>query len=292
MAMKKKGLGKGLNAIFAEKPLIELTQDESAKISEVPLHLIVPNPYQPRIEFDPEEIEELALSIENQGLIQPISLRKHDDKYQIIAGERRFRAHQKLGKTVIQAIVHTNLSNKQMTEWAIVENIQRVELSSIEEAKAYQRLIQEHEYRHEDVGKILGKSRSVISNTMRLLNLPETVQSWVHEGKLSAGHARNLLKPDITDPEKLALKWIQEGTSVRQAEASTPKTNTQPSSNKPKIESRDPNIVNMERELMYALGTNVRLQIKKNRGHIEIDFENWDDLDRIAKMIESGSQHL
>lgn len=292
MALKKKGLGKGLNAIFAEKPLIELEKDSTSQVSEVPLHLIVPNPYQPRIEFAPEEIEELALSIENQGLIQPISLRKHEDKYQIIAGERRFRAHQKLGKTKIKAIIHTNLSNKQMTEWAIVENIQRVELSAIEEAKAYQRLIQEHDYRHEDVGKILGKSRSVISNTMRLLNLPETVQSWVHDGQLSAGHARNLLKPEVSDPEKLALKWIQEGTSVRQAEASTPSKLVPSNKKDSKIESRDPNIVQMERDLMYALGTNVRLQIKKNRGHLEIDFESWNDLDRIAKMIEAGSQHL
>ena len=292
MALKKKGLGKGLNAIFAEKPLAEIQNDDSTKISEIHLHLIEPNPYQPRKEFDQEEIEELARSIDVQDLIQPISLRKHGDKYQIIAGERRFRAHQHLGKTKIRAIIYSGITDKQMAEWGLVENIQRVELSSIEEAQAYQRLIQDHDYRHEDVGQIIGKSRSVISNTMRLLNLPETVQSWIHEGKLTAGHARNLLKPDVSDPEKLALRWIQEGTSVRQAEASTPSNKPKSKPNDSKIQSRDPNIVAMERDLMYALGTNVRLSLKKGRGHFEVDFESWEDLDRISKMIQSGSQHL
>lgn len=291
MALKKKGLGKGLNAIFAEKPLVEIQNNDETKISDIHLHLIEPNPYQPRREFDQEEIEELARSIKAQNLIQPISLRKHKDKYQIIAGERRFRAHQHLGKTSIRTIVYSGITDKQMAEWGLVENIQRVELSSIEEAQAYQRLIQDHDYKQEEVGQIIGKSRSVISNTMRLLNLPETVQSWIHEGKLTAGHARNLLKSDINDPEKLALKWIQEGTSVRQAEASTP-TKQKNKVNDSKIKPRDPNIVAMERDLMYALGTTVRLNLKKGKGNFEVEFESWEDLDRISKMIQSGSEHL
>lgn len=291
--LKKGGLGKGLSAIFNEKQLPDIYIDDSAsRVDEVSLSLIEPNPYQPRRVFKDEEIDELALSIKEQGLIQPITLRKQFNKYQIIAGERRYRAHQKLGKDKVTAIIYNSISDKRMMEWALIENIQRVQLSSIEEAKAFSQLIQEHGYRHEDLAKAIGKSRTNITNTMRLLNLPETVQAWIHDGSLTAGHARNLLKPDVSDPEKLALKWIQNGTSVRQAEASTPSKPKATPVPKNKIEIRDPNVVEVERNLMYALGTNVNLQIKKSRGRIEISFESWEDLERISKMINAGSEHI
>ena len=205
---KKTGLGKGLNALFAEtledeveevkvEEKIEGEVVQTLKITEVE-----PNRNQPRKQFDEEALEELSESIKRYGLIQPITVRKYNGRYQIVSGERRTRAAKVAGLTEINAYVHELLSDKNMSEWALIENIQRVDLNPIELAESYQSLLEIHGYTHEDLSETLGKSRSAITNVLRLLKLPEQVKIWVEEGKLSNSAARSLLSPEITDPAR------------------------------------------------------------------------------------------
>jgi ParB family transcriptional regulator, chromosome partitioning protein len=285
--MGKKSLGRGLSALYNDHHILDSHQSQNSKehFEEVSMDLIEVNPFQPRRHFSVEEINELAATISQQGLLQPISIRKHNQKYQIIAGERRFRAFQSLGKTQIPARVFERLTDKQMMELALIENIQRVQLSPVEEALAYQKLIEHHDYRHEDLGNILGKSRSAVTNTLRLLKLPEQVQTWIQEGKLSAGHARNLLRPDVDDIIKTAELMMNESMSVRDAEKKIPS-----SQDKKKILQKNPNIIAIEEELKYALTTQVRLIEKRSEGRIEIDFSSLEELNRIRQILQLGAQ--
>ncbi len=279
---KKTGLGRGLNAIFQDHKVFETETDSpiGESIQEIPVKDISPNPYQPRTHFSEEGLTELAESIHEHGLLEPILVRKHSTGYQIVAGERRFKAHLINDSTTIPARVYEQLSDRKMMEWALIENTQREQLSPIEEARAYQKLIQEHGYTHEKLAKSMGKSRSAISNCLRLLKLPESVQEFLADGKITAGHARALLSPDIKDPEAEALKIINQGSSVRDTESITKPPQVKVS--KPK----DPNLTYFENELRYKLGTEINIQKKKgNRGSLEITFNDDDDLTRIITSI-------
>jgi len=284
--MGKKSLGRGLSAIFDDKGIKEeenLPGAEELKIQEISVQDIDPNPFQPRKHFKEEDIQELAETILEHGVIQPIVLRKFQNRFQVIAGERRLRACQYLGKETIEAKVFQRLSDKQMAEWAIIENIQRVELTAIEEANSYLQLVNQHGYTHDELAKRLGKSRSAITNLIRLTKLPLTVQSWIEEGKLSAGHARSLLSPEIEDPEARAREIIENKLNVRQAE----QKNKQPKPGKSEPE-KDPNLVQLERDLQYSLGTKVLISEKKGKGKIQIDFNSMDDLNRLQNLIRSS----
>ena len=234
MGKKSLALGRGLSDILKDHSLnsgIVIGESENqpaqdndnSRIVEIDVNLIDPNPFQPRKVFSDDELVELAETIEQHGLIQPIIVRKVGDRYQIISGERRTRATKLAGLPVIKAQVYENLEDKTMAEWALIENIQRVDLNPVEVSRSYQQLIDNHGYTHEDLAKIVGKSRSAITNSLRLLKLPEQVLTWIVEGKLNSGAARALCSDKVEDPESLARRIIDEGLNVRKISTSREK---------------------------------------------------------------------
>ena len=296
MGKKSMGLGQGLASImqshgYGEQN--EIHQDENGntvRIEKINLDLIDPNPYQPRKEFSEEELRELADTIREQGLIQPITVRKFNGRYQIVSGERRTRAARLAGLSTIDAYIHDLLSDKQMAEWSLIENIQRVDLNAIEVAKSYEQLINQYGYTHDDLSKSVGKSRSAITNSLRLLKLPEQVQTWIMEGKLSQSAARSLLSPDISDPEAVARDIIEKGMNVRQVENLAKENKKKESkTSEPQDKPLDPNIVDFLRKMEEFLGTSVKLQ-KGNedasKGKLIIDYYSFEDLTRIQEKIE------
>jgi len=293
--MGKQSLGRGLSAIFHDHALPASVEPdtEGTRIIKIPLTQIDPNPFQPRRQFDEAEIQELAETILEHGLIQPITVRKHSGRYQIVSGERRTRAAKLAGYSEIEARVHDKLSDKSMMEWAIIENIQRVDLNPMEVAISYHQLLDNHGYTHDDLAKRLGKSRSAITNSVRLLKLPESVQQWVAEGKLSAGAARTLISPDISDPEKAALAIMEGGMNVRQAESLAKPKNTPSAKAAKEVAKLDPHYQQIVQDLQYALGTRVRLQGKGkdlNKGAILVEYESMQDLVRIRDFMSQQNQ--
>lgn len=296
MGKKSMALGQGLTSIMqihGNSEPNEIHQDENGntvRIEKISLDLIDPNPYQPRKEFSEEELRELADTIRAQGLIQPITVRKFNGRYQIVSGERRTRAAKLAGLSTIDAYIHDLLSDKQMAEWSLIENIQRVDLNAIEVAKSYEQLINHYGYTHDDLSKSVGKSRSAITNSLRLLKLPEQVQTWIMEGKLSQSAARSLLSPEISDPEAVARDIIEKGMNVRQVENLAKENKKKESSpSEPQDKPLDPNIVEFLRKMEEFLGTSVKLQ-KSNedasKGKLIIDYYSFEDLTRIQEKIE------
>ena len=226
---KKFGLGRGLEALLGDEDINLNLDDETADVSnlventvfkseknKVKISDIVPCSFQPRTEFDREALESLAQSIKEKGVLQPLLVRKKNDKYEIIAGERRWRAAQLAGLDEVPVIIK-DLNDSETLEIALIENLQRENLSAIEEAEGLNRLMSEYAYTQEIIGKVIGKSRSYIANTLRLLGLPEEIKQLVKENKLSAGHARALI--GCENASELANKIVKEGLSVREAEA-------------------------------------------------------------------------
>ena len=329
MGKKSLALGRGLSDILKDHSLnsgIVIGESENqpaqdndnSRIVEIDVNLIDPNPFQPRKVFSDDELVELAETIEQHGLIQPIIVRKVGDRYQIISGERRTRATKLAGLPVIKAQVYENLDDKTMAEWALIENIQRVDLNPVEVSRSYQQLIDNHGYTHEDLAKIVGKSRSAITNSLRLLKLPEQVLTWIVEGKLNSGAARALCSDKVEDPESLAKRIIDEGLNVRQIEAvirgedinqpreerqeareETPTVDTvdndfstssaSPAVKKPKPElSAD--LKNFESKLEGYFGTKVELNPSasdQSKGTIVISYYSMDDLTRIQELLEN-----
>ncbi|MEL7566027.1 MAG: ParB/RepB/Spo0J family partition protein [Dehalobacterium sp.] len=289
--MIKKGLGKGLDALLPSGPFGQEKYGETIAI--LSLEDIVPNIHQPRKNFDDDKIRELSQSIAEHGVVQPIVVRKiQDKKYEIVVGERRWRASKLAGLIEIPCIIK-EFDEKVSTEVALIENIQREDLNSMEEAEAYHRLMSEFQYTQESLGARLGKSRSYVANTLRLINLPLPVQSFIREGVLSAGHARAILA--INSPEKRLLfaeKIIKEKMSVRQAEELAREINEIDDEQKkeidedkkpPKIKSHlTPAVRAVETRLRSMLGTKVKIKEGKNGGKIEIDYYGDDDLERIV----------
>ncbi|MBR4705669.1 MAG: ParB/RepB/Spo0J family partition protein [Paludibacteraceae bacterium] len=283
------------------------TVDNSQKVVEINVELIDPNPFQPRKVFSDDELVELAESIEQHGLIQPIAVRKVGDRYQLISGERRTRASKLAGLPTIKAQVYENLDDKAMAEWALIENIQRVDLNPVEIAKSYQQLIYNHGYTHEDLSKIVSKSRSAITNSLRLLKLPEVVLLWIEEGKISGGAARALCSDKIKNPEEVAKRIIEEGLNVRQIEAiargeepkaaeqPAPETEDQPEVHKPEVEAKpkpelSADMKQFESRLETFFGTKVQINPSastETKGSIVINYYSMDDLTRIQELMEN-----
>lgn len=284
--MPRQTLGRGLSALLGdEKP----QAGESASL-EIDIDLIEPNPDQPRTRFAEANLEELAQSIRANGVVQPIVVRKFGTRYQIVAGERRWRASQRAELRRIPAVVK-EVSDEKLLELALIENIQRQELNPIEEAKAYRKLIDRIGLTQEQVAEQVGKERSVITTSLRLLRLPGEIQKAVEEGRLSAGHGRALLM--IEDPIALravANLAINNVWSVRETERAAkrakPGAKSEPEQHSAERKV-DPNVKAAETKLMRALNTNVKiLQGKKgNSGKIEIEYYSIDDLDRIFQAI-------
>ena len=286
------------------------TVDKSKQIVEINVELIDPNPFQPRKVFNDDELVELAETIEKHGLLQPIAVRKVGERYQIISGERRTRATKLAGLSTIKAQVYDNLDDKAMSEWALIENIQRVDLNPVEIARSYQQLINNHGYTHEDLSKIIGKSRSAITNSLRLLKLPEQVLTWIEEGKLNSGAARALCSDKIENVEEVARRVIEEGLNVRQIEAiirgdgidetknerqetreGEPEQGETKPDNPPKPKPElSADMKNFENKLETFFGTKVQLNPSasgKPEGTIVIKYYSMDDLTRIQEIMEN-----
>jgi len=278
--MERRALGKGISALIPDKPLAQKHEIVYAQIGQ-----IKPNPFQPREDFNQESINELAQSIKEKGVIQPLLVRRSGDSYELIAGERRFRAANLLGLKEIPLIVK-EVTDQDSLELALIENIQREALNPIEEAHAYQHLIDKFKVTQERIGEVMGKARASVANTLRLLKLPHEIQSEMKKGRISFAHGRTLLEvEDANQQRKLAQEIITKGLSVRELEALV--KNFRPSGLKRRTaqKQRDPSVSLLEEKLQHALATKVFINKRKNRGHISIEFYSQEDLERIVTII-------
>ncbi|OQV52754.1 ParB/RepB/Spo0J family partition protein [Bacillus velezensis] len=278
--MAKGGLGKGINALFNQVDLSEETVEE-IKISD-----LRPNPYQPRKQFDDESLAELKESIIQHGILQPIIVRKSLKGYDIVAGERRYRAARLAGKETVPAIVR-DLSESLMREIALLENLQREDLSPLEEALAYDSLLKHLDLTQEQLAKRLGKSRPHIANHLRLLTLPESIQNLIAEGTLSMGHGRTLLGlKNKNKLEPLVKKVVEEQLNVRQLEQLIQQLNSNvPRETKKKEPVQDVVLKERESYLQNYFGTTVNIKRQKKKGKIEIEFFSNEDLERILELL-------
>ena len=287
---KKKGLGKGLAALIGEKESLvndinktnDISNQNLRQSDEIPIEFLHPNKNQPRKLFDEEKIDELSQSIKQKGLILPILVKKIDENnYQIIAGERRWRASQKAGLHDVPVIIK-NLDDKEILEIALIENMQREDLNPIEEAEGIARLQDEFKYTQEELSNILGKSRPQISNTIRLLKLPQKVKEFVQNKTLSAGHARALV--GLEDSYAIAQVAIKKNMNVRQLETyiSYVKNKRGKKGNK----TKDPNILSLENEITQILGLIIKIDHKDSeKGKLEIFYNNLEQLDDLIKKL-------
>ncbi|MDD5097670.1 MAG: ParB/RepB/Spo0J family partition protein [Candidatus Omnitrophica bacterium] len=286
--MERRALGKGLSALIPEKAL-ESNEHKEA-IVYVQSGQIKPNPFQPREDFDQQSIEELAQSIKEKGVIQPLLVRRKGDSYELIAGERRLRAANSLGLKEIPIIVR-DVSDQDSLELALIENIQREGLNPIEEAHAYQHLIDKFQVTQEKISEGLGKARSTITNTLRLLKLPHEIQQEMKKGRISFAHGRTLLEiDDANQQRRLAQDIISKGLSVRELESLVKTTRPKGLRRKIALGQRDPLVAVLEEQMQHALATKVRITKNKKRGHITIDFYSPEDLERIANVIKGGNK--
>lgn len=277
--MIKPGLGRGLDALIPTK----IEDDEN--IQEIRIKDIRANRYQPRRNFDEEKISELAKSIKNHGVLQPILLRKMQDKYELVAGERRWRAAIEAGIDTIPAIIK-DISDTEAMEIALIENIQREDLNPIEEALAYRELMEGFGLTQEELSSRLGKSRSKIANTIRLLNLDKEIQNMIADGKLTAGHARALL--GIKNRAKrinLAKRIVEENLSVRDIEEIIKQKKSKPKKNRPKLQDDNPVFQEISDNLQSLLGTKVKMKGTESKGKIEIEYYSEDELDRVLHIL-------
>jgi len=284
--MNKKSLGKGLGALIPDNysQQIENKEDTASGIAQILLSQIEVNRDQPREHFDPQKLADLKASIQSKGIIQPIVVtKKGDNRYEIVCGGRRFEAVKQLGLQSIPAIVK-EVSADALLELALIENIQREDLNAIEEAKAYMRLQEAKHFSQEEIAQRVGKDRSTIANTIRLLRLPIEVQELITLDRLTNGHARALLALPTSDYQvRLASRIVKEGLSVRQTEEIVQRTSRKRRAKTAR--QLDAQIVDLERKLEQKLGTRVKLFAGKKRGRIEISYFSLDDLDRVLGIL-------
>ncbi|MBI5049846.1 MAG: ParB/RepB/Spo0J family partition protein [Nitrospirae bacterium] len=280
----KPALGKGLAALIPEKGKTALT----GGILELDINKIIPNEYQPRRIFKDTALQELAQSIKEKGIIQPVIVRRgDDDSFRLIAGERRLRAAKIAGLATLPAIVK-DAAPAEAIELALVENIQREDLNPIETAEAFQRLISEFNLTHDSLSHRVGKDRATVTNYLRILKLPSEVRTWIADGSLSMGHAKALLQIENSRIQiDTARKIIKKGLSVRDTEVLTKKALSTSGITPPKQQHwKEPQIAALEEKLMHSLGTKVRLIHKgKKGGKIEIEYYSLDELDRILEVL-------
>ena len=283
----RKRLGRGLAALIgdmdkpapAAKPMV-------AADSRVPIEFITPNPRNPRRSFAAEELANLAQSIREHGMVQPVVVRRRGaaDRYELIAGERRWRAAQQAGLTDVPVIIR-DVDDRVALELAIVENVQRADLNPVEEAQGYQQLIEEHGYSQADLGQVIGKSRSHVANTLRLLKLPPVIQDLLNDGSLTAGHARTLV--GAADPAGLAKRIVEQGLSVRQAEALAQRgseaAGTQAES-RPKPD-KDADTLALEKLLSDVTGLKVAIHHNQRGGEVRIAYKSLEQLDDLCRRL-------
>lgn len=282
---KKAALGKGLNALFTETAAESGSEPEAS----LPIASIVTNPDQPRKSFDETQLSELSDSIKQNGVLQPILVRKKGEKYEIVAGERRYQASKLAGLKEIPAIVR-EIDDAEVFQLALIENLQRSDLTPIEEARGYRQMLDTKGLTQEGLAKILSKSRSAIANTLRLIDLPQEVQDMMEEGQITAGHARAILAvPSEEGRIKLAQKVVAENLTVRQTENLAPLFSVTRDEIKPKNPAPQ-YFKRAARTLRQALDTTVKVKQVRGKNKIEIEFKDEDDLARIIDQLSSGSQ--
>lgn len=276
----RQALGKGLGALIPEKGIPE--GEGKKALQQCGIEEVQPNPFQPRKTFSDEQLQELVDSIQEKGILQPLLVRRKSDGYELIAGERRWRAAQRAGLREIPILIK-DVSDSEMLELSLIENIQRENLNPIEEAEAYKRLMEQFHLTQEEISKKVGKDRTTIANTVRLLRLPPEIKLSLAEGKITMGHARAFLSLEGVDKQKLLWKrLLSGGLSVRQTESLVKRLRTRSS---PPPRRSHPEWSALIEELQRALGTKVRIVGKRKRGKIEIDFFSPDELDRIIELL-------
>lgn len=270
---KRGGLGKGLEALLTTG-----LEEDGPRVENISLDMIKPNPSQPRKDFDEERLEALALSIVEHGVLQPIVVRKIQGGYEIVAGERRYRASREAGLKEIPALVK-DMDDELQARLAMVENLQREDLDIIEEAQGYKLLQDSYDISQTDLGELVGKSRAYISNTLRLLGLDQEIQDYISKDQLSAGHGRALLMFPEDKRLNMAKMAIEKGLSVRALEAL--------SKERPKMitKDKDPHIRDLEDRLTSSLGTKVNINLGKNKSTMEISFYNTEDLEELIDKL-------
>ena len=289
--MVKPALGKGLSALINPRVASPTPRAEDGeRIQMVPLDQIVPSPWQPRTEFRDENLQELADSIREKGIVQPLIVRKSGEKLELVAGERRWRAAQRAGLLEAPVIVR-QASDQDVLELALIENLQREDLNAIEEARAFHRLATDFQLKQEDIAKKVGKSRAAVANSMRLLDLHSQVQTWIVQERLSVGHAKVLLSAKGHD-EQLALaeETLRRGLTVRGAERLVADHFAGNGSRKPKRGAAsspqlEPAIAHLQNRLRQHLGTQVAMHHGEKKGRLEIEYYGNDDLHRLLKLI-------
>ena len=288
MAEGRRGLGRGLSALLDQMESTTTTEGRrAAGVRDLPIETIQPNPDQPRRTFGEEELEELADSIRERGILQPILVRPAPGRvgeYQIIAGERRWRAAQRAGLHALPALVR-DLGDQEVMEVALIENIQRADLNALEEARAYDSLAQRFDTGAEAIAKVVGKSRSHVANTLRLMRLPGSVQAHLEAGRLSAGHARALL--DLPGAEGLADRIIKQGLNVRQTEvlARNAREGVKPAGAARPAKGKNPDTRALEADLEDELGVSVEIRDQGGRGELRLSYETLEQLDDLCRRL-------
>lgn len=283
----RRRLGRGLAALIGEmdKPVEQVTEPRIGADNKVPIEFVHPNPRNPRRSFAEEELSDLAQSIREHGVVQPVVVRTATGgRYEIIAGERRWRAAQLAGLAEIPVIIR-EVDDRVALELAIIENVQRSDLNPVEEALGYQQLIDEHNYTQADLGQVIGKSRSHVANTLRLLKLPNEVRQMLVDGVLSAGHARTLVTAE--DPVALAKLIVEEGLSVRQAEALAQMPADQAAKPKAAPAEKDADTIALEKTLSDIIGLKVAINHGKRGGELRIAYKTLEQLDEICHRLRS-----
>ncbi|NNC39152.1 MAG: ParB/RepB/Spo0J family partition protein [Acidimicrobiia bacterium] len=280
MPARRSGLGRGLDALIPQHDVV----DQGYAVLSI--DHIEPNPQQPRVAFDDAALEELAASIVEVGVLQPVVVRSVDEnRYELIAGERRWRAAKRAGLNEVPAVVRSTDEQGTLTE-ALIENVQREDLGPLEEAAAYRQLLEDFELTHEDIGKRVGKSRATVTNSLRLLQLPASIQGLLERGELVSGAARALLNvEDVAFAEHIANRAVAEGWSVRQVEDAVRIRANQPDEEvPPKVtQVRPVAIIELEQRLSEHLGTPVKIQYRGDKGKVVINFSSLDELEKIYR---------
>lgn len=287
--MSNKALGRGLEALISQTAVASASRETSSQdigdhVLQIPVISIRTNKYQPRLDFDQEKLNSLVSSIKEKGVIQPVLVRRAGDGYELIAGERRLRAARTLGLDKIPAIVK-NVQDLDMLEISLIENIQREELNPIEEALSFQKFITDFNFTQERIATVLGKDRSTIANTIRLLGLPKKIQDHITRAVITAGHAKALLSlPTETEQLRVCNVVVKKGLSVRETESLVSRRSSQ--GKEPVEIKKDQSIVDIESQLQQLFGTRVRITHGKKRGKIQIEYYSNDDMNRILDMLK------
>jgi len=281
----KKALGRGLEALIPKKA----QEEKKGGLQQIPLSKIKPNPDQPRKLFRSEDLQDLVNSVREKGILTPIAVRKKGEGWEIIAGERRWRAAQKLGLLTLPA-VEVQASDVESLEWALIENLQRVDLNPIEEAQGYHRLQEEFQMTQEQISQKVGKDRATVANALRLLKLTAEVQSYLAVGKLTSGHGRVLASlPTSQEQKKWADKILHHGISVREVEQWLQNQKGPTRHSKASSKGKDPNIAKLEENLRDWLGTKVTVKTHgKQKGIVKLEYYSLDDLDRILNLFRKA----